>query len=476
MAENPDSSNPAGVELPEMLRPAGCAASAAIRHIPGPSVPENPVERAKGHWLGQLYVRHAKRYSLVRAVVNRSWLLLFPLYRCIQRSLVGLLSRAPVMPLVSQSVFVRTHRLRTTVLAECHKVVTPAPRAYPPEDQGYLKSPHSEYTFPETYVAEFPDALVQGGTNIVVARSCAVHHDLFARTEDFTSEELHDRIDLNVVAGTVVWRALDPAPEFMDVAASFVDACAPNYAHWLTEVAPRIALLCARSEFDGVPLIVNDGLHPNIMESLLTLAANRHPIVALPLGRSVRVAHLYLVSCAGYVPFEPRGGVYTAEMSHGKFSRRAFEVMRKACLDLRESISMPKKIFLRRNSGLRRLLNSDVIEALLVSQGFTVVEPEKLGFTMQVQLFQNADVIIGATGAAMANIIFSNSRAHIAILISQQEGFIYWYWQNIACASGGRVRYIIGEKISQNPNNIHVDFYVPPEYVTEFTNDLRKDF
>lgn len=150
--------------------------------------------------------------------------------------------------------------------------------------------------------------------------------------------------------------------------------------------------------------------------------------------------------------------------------------MRKACLDLRESISMPKKIFLRRNSGLRRLLNSDVIEALLVSQGFTVVEPEKLGFTMQVQLFQNADVIIGATGAAMANIIFSNSRAHIAILISQQEGFIYWYWQNIACASGGRVRYIIGEKISKNPNNIHVDFYVPPEYVTEFTNDLCKDF
>lgn len=471
MAENPDSSTPVGVELPEMLRPAGCAASAAIRHIPGPSVPENPVERAKGHWLGQLYVRHAKRYSLVRAVVNRSWLLLFPLYRSIQRSLVGLLSREPVMPLVSQSVFVRTHSLRTTVLAERHQVVTPAPRTYPLEDQGYLQSPHSEYTFPEIYVAEFPEALVQGGTNIVVALDCAVHHDLFTRTEDFTSEELHDRIDLHVAAGTVVWRALDPAPEFMDIAASFVDACAPNYAHWLTEVAPRIALLCAKPDFDGVPLIVNDGLHPNIIESLLTLAANRHPIVALPLGRSVRVAHLYSVSCAGYVPFEPRGK-HVAGMSHGKFSRQAFEAMRHACVASMQTCAMPNRIFLRRNSGVRRLVNSDAIEALLVSRGFAVVEPEKLSFALQVQLFRHAEVIISPTGAALANIIFCEARVRIAILINRQKDAPYWYWQNMACASGARVQYIFGCSRDVAERGVHTDFSVPLESIEGFVRDV----
>lgn len=471
MAENPDSSTPVGVELPEMLRPAGCAAWEAIRHIPGPSVPENPVERAKGHWLGQLYVRHAKRYSLVRTIVNRSWLLLFPLYRSIQRSLVGLLSKEPVMPLVSQSVFVRKHSLRTTVLAARHQVVTPAPRAYPPEDQGYLKSPHSEYTFPETYVAEFPDALVQGGTNIVVARGRAVHHDLFARTEDFTSEELHDRIDLNVAAGTVVWRTLDPAPEFMDIAASFVDACAPNYAHWLTEVAPRIALLCARPEFDGVPLIVNDGLHPNIMESLLTLAANRHPIVALPLGRSVRVEHLYLVSCAGYVPFEPRGK-HVAGMSHGKFSRQAFEAMRHACFASLRPCAMPSKIFLRRNSGVRRLMNSDAIESLLVSRGFTVVEPEKLSFALQVQLFRQAEVIISPTGAALANIIFCEAGVRISILINRQKDAPYWYWQNMACASGAKIQYIFGCSQDVAEHGVHADFSVPLESIEKFVGDI----
>lgn len=375
------------------------------------------------------------------------------------------------MPLVAQSVFVGTHNLKTTILAEPHVVVTPAPRVYPQRDQHYLKSPHGQYVFPATFVAEVPGALVQGGTNIVVANGSAIHHDLFTREEDFTSEELHDRMGLDVRAGRVVWRAPDPQPEFLEVAANFVDACASNYAHWLTEVAPRIALLCAKPEFDGVPLIVNDGLHPNIMESLFTLAGGRHPIIALPLGRSVRVKRLYLVSCAGYVPFEPRLGVYAAGMSHGKFSSLAFDAMRHACFASLQPRATPPRIFLRRNSGVRRLVNTEAIEALLVSRGFTVVEPEKLSFVMQVQLFRQAEVIIGPTGAALANIIFSDSRARIAILISRQEDVIYWYWQNIAKASGKAVSYVLGNHLEGVASHVHADFQVPLEAIVEFVEE-----
>lgn len=446
-----------------------------IRRIPCHSQPVTPVDRAKSLWIGQLYVRRLKRYALVREIVNRCWLLLFPIYRQVSRRLVRI-SRSPVsMPLVAQSDFVYIQDLQKAVLAAEHEVVTPTPRVYPQVDQYYLKSPHDQYIFPETSVAEIPDALVQGGTNIVVANSFAIHHDLFTRAEDFTSEELHDRMELDIRAGQVLWRVLDPLPEFLEVAANFVDACAPNYAHWLTEVAPRVALFCAKREFDGVPLIVNDGLHPNIMESLFTLAARRHPIVALPLGRSVKVARLYLVSCAGYVPFEPRGR-YVIGMSHGKFSRLAFEAVRSACFNNLQPRSTPSRIFLRRNSGVRCLINSQEIEVLLISLGFTVVDPEKLSFAMQVQLFREAEVIIGPTGAALANIIFARCSAHIAILISRQEHFIYWYWQNIARASGKSVHYVMGEKIGGDPDNVHADFLVRPEAVVEFVNNLSCGF
>ena len=404
-------------------------------------------------------------------MVNRSWLMLFPMYRQVTRNMARPTLTLPATPLIAQSAFVRAHGLQASVLAETHEVVTPAPIAYPQRDQQYLKSPHSQYTFPETFVAELADALVQGGTNVVVSMGCAIHHDLFARAEDFTSEELHERMQFDP-AGNVNWRAPDPTPEFMDVAASFVDACAPNYAHWLTEVAPRAALLCSRSEFDGVPFIVNDGLHENIMESLWALATDKHPIVALPLGRSVKVSRLYVVSCAGYVPFEPRGK-HVAGMSHGKFSRLAFEAMRNAYFSQLPPCRTPSRIFLRRNSGVRRLVNSDAIESLLVNRGFTVVEPEKLSFAMQVQLFKQAEVIIGPVGAALANIIFSDSRAHIAILISRQEDVIYWYWQNMANASGKTVSYVFGSHLDGAASHVHADFQVPPEAVNAFLNDLE---
>jgi len=415
-----------------------------------------------------------KHHTVLRVLINRGWLVIFPMYRRIVQSLKRPTGSQPAMPLTTHSVFAHMHGLHTTILAAAHEVDTPAPHVYPPQDQCYLKSPHEEYTFPETFVSELPDAVVQGGTNIVVAMGCAIHHDLFACDADFTSEELHDRMRLDIQAGTAMWCASDPVPESMNVAANFVDACAPNYAHWLTEVAPRIALFCARSEFDGVPLIVNDGLHPNIMESLWTFAAGRHSVVALPLGRSIKVARLYLVSCAGYVPFEPRGGLAEGQ-SHGKFSRLAFEAMRQACFaSLQLSTdTLPRRIFLRRNSRVRRLANSDAIERLLVSRGFAVVEPEKLSFAMQVQLFRQAEVIIGATGAALANIIFSDSQVRIAILISRQEDVIYWYWQNMAKASGKTVSYVFGNHVDVASTHVHADFQVPLEAVNAFINDLE---
>lgn len=442
----------------------------SVRYIAAPSLPDDPVTRAKQHWLGKLYIRHLKRYSAFRVLVNYGWTIVFPRYRWLQQRLVRPTDATTPLALVTQSEFVSTHGLKRTILVDSHDVVTPTPKVYPAREQDYLKSPHDSYTFPETFVAQFPDAVVHGGTNIVVAMGYAVYHDLVNWADDFTSEELNGRMRVDVGTGTLVWAVADPDPEYLEIAANFVDACASNYAHWMTEVAPRIALFCRRPEFDGVPLIVNDGLHPNIMESLAAFSMGKHPIILLPTGRSVKVSQLLVVSCAGYVPFEPRGE--PAKLSHGKFNSVAFELMRHICSTPLQSEPPARMIYLRRNSGVRRLTNSQAIEALLVRRGFAVVEPEKLSFAEQVHIFREAEVIIGPTGAALANIIFSETRAHIAVLISQQEDIIYWYWQNIARASGKSVSYVFGNNVDIFKWNVHADFEVSLDSVIEFVKDL----
>ena len=88
-------------------------------------------------------------------------------------------------------------------------------------------------------------------------------------------------------------------PERVESAAVFVDACAPNYAHWLTEVLPRVALFCREERYAGIPLVVNDGLHRNLVESLRMITRGTRRIIMLPIGRAIVVSELFLTSVAG---------------------------------------------------------------------------------------------------------------------------------------------------------------------------------
>ncbi len=89
-----------------------------------------------------------------------------------------------------------------------------------------------------------------------------------------------------------------------------------------------MVMFCMDKRFEGVPVIVNDGLHQNIMESLLLVTGVDREIITLPIGRALVVDKLYLTSVAGYVPFERRKNKLTNH-SHGMFSPRAFETLRK---------------------------------------------------------------------------------------------------------------------------------------------------
>lgn len=120
----------------------------------------------------------------------------------------------------------------------------------------------------------------------------------------------------------------------------------------------------------------------------------------------------------------------------------------------------PKKIYLRRNSGVRKVLNSSEIERALVALGYAVIEPEKLSFTQQVQLFSHAESVVAPSGAAAANIIFCPPGTRITILIGRFPNTSYWYWQNIAAASGNLVRYALCETAPGSPQGIHADFLV----------------
>lgn len=354
------------------------------------------------------------------------------------------------------------------------KVITPDPRVLPKADQVFLVSPHRHYIHPPVYVAELNATTVYGATNIIFSKDKAVCHDLYDFKCDYTSEELHCLHEID--AGTLRLRRLvhDTKPVRIECAAVFVDACATNYAHWITEVLPRIATFCSNDRFAGIPIIIDDGLSANSIQSLAVFAGAEREIIVLPRNRAICVEKLYVTSVAGYVPFERRHPE-SKSCSHGMFCEPAISLMLErllALIDQGTCPQLPARIYLRRKSGIRNVTNLRELETVLTSSNYYTVSPEELTFMQQFALFHNATHVIGPTGAAFANIIFCKTSASIQIFISRFKGTSYWYWQNLACSSRNSVQYLLG-RINGLICGIHSDYSIDKRDLIDALEDKQ---
>lgn len=418
-----------------------------------PIEPANLFASTRGTWLSHLYFRYLKKYRIVRVITPWLWRKLYLLYQ-----LGWILRNALKLPLVPLSVYAKGSK---NALSNAEIVTTPLPEVFPESNKKHLISPHSAYEFPEIYITQIHNAQVTGGTNLIMTDHEVIFHDLYDFSLDYTSEELNGRTYIWPYRQQIAWLMSTCPTVDLERAASFTDACANNYAHWMTEVLPRINLFCQTETQPNAPLIINAGLHRNMMESLRAVAGDKREIVALATGVGARVRNLSVTSAAGYVPFQRRSN-RSANHSHGRFSPYALGLLRQRLQERCGVDSCPsiRRVFIKRNSGIRNIINSREIEELLVSFGFSVVEPELLTHAQQVSLFSKAEMIIGATGAAMSNIIFCKPNATIIIMIPIFRHTSYWYWQNISCAVGNKVVYVTGDTVKSGSTGIHSDFNV----------------
>lgn len=318
--------------------------------------------------------------------------------------------------------------------------------------------------FPALYCSVMNQALVMGSTNFVLMQNSLVHHDLYAFETDFTSEENYFRMVIARDFRRAVWMMPIHPVQTLEVAAVFTDGCAANYAHWLTEVFPRIAVFCADERFNDIPLVIDKGLHVNILASLRLVAGERRRIHEVGPGESIRIERLYWMSVSGYVPYEQRQS-FSGSHVQGIFSPVAMGLTRSVCLGAAfqgrtfSGDGAGPKIYLRRNSGMRRLRNAQDVEHCLMRHGFRVVEPEKMTFVEQVRLFAEASMVVGPTGAAFANLIFARPTARILVFMGEHPDAIYDYWGNIAQAVGLRVECLRCAS-EDDGRGIHSDFNV----------------
>jgi len=370
----------------------------------------------------------------------------------------------PIAPL---SNLIQRWHLDSRTLVNPTAIARVAPRYLDDQAPHDMDMPQHPLVFPAVRVVRLRSARVTGHSSLVEVNGYIAHHDLFDVQTHTLSDELNRRIAFQPLAQTARKQLKDHAPFELQRAATFTDSIAPNYAHWLTEVLPRIVVLSLQADFDRVPYIVDAKLHPNIQRTLELVVGNSRDIYLLPRDRQINVAELSVVSPTGYIPLGHRD-IKKPGHSHGIFSSTALKMtveLLKSRLGVKPPLTPSRKIYVKRNSHGRNLRNADELEQALVSIGFDVVEPEKMSFDDQVRTFSSARIIVGATGAAMANLLFAPASCNVFIVIAQHPDTPYYYWQNMAACVGLTVTYVVGKQTPDAANGVHSDFCISAEQI-----------
>ncbi len=437
-----------------------------IVSIPSTGVPESPLERLKKTYIGRIYLRYLKPIPIIRQCLIRTWCLLYPLYAKLLAFLTLAYQAKNWRNLIKMQDFVAVNHCPCIQIFGPTRVEAPKPKVFPLDYQSLLVAPNDHYIFPPVYVAELGEAMVMGGTNLIFKEDAVICHDLYDFECDYTSEELHGRHLIDPKANRMRLLFQDPMPAEIKCAASFVDACAANYAHWMTEVLPRIAVFCDVPAYARVPIIVNDGLHPNIWQSLFLVVGDKREVIILPIGRTLKVNNLIQTSVTGYVPFERRNKQLDNH-SHGVFNPLAFEKLKLRLINCNESETQTsfEKVYLRRNSVHRSVENIKEIEVIISDAGYSFIDPEKLNFLDQVGLMKNANEVVASTGAVLCNAIFCNENSNIVVMMGVHNDMIYRYWANMLQPLGINVRYVLGLQSHKSEKSIHGNYKIDADWL-----------
>lgn len=207
-----------------------------------------------------------------------------------------------------------------------------------------------------------------------------------------------------------------------------------NHYHTLVDVFPRLELLHQPyfTQFDEILLLCPGGLRP----------LERYLLDRLPLPSHVRLVEVdedRLYRSEQYVHVSYPTTVYCGYLP-GWYRRR----VRERLLPDRPSRRTHRILISRRRAGKRRILNMDELADALEPLGFTTYELEALSIPEQIELFYDADVVVGAHGAGLTNVLFCD-RARIVELFPAWYVLPHYYYLSLSL--GHSYRYCVTEEI-----------------------------
>lgn len=186
-----------------------------------------------------------------------------------------------------------------------------------------------------------------------------------------------------------------------------------NYYHLIYENLIRLIYLNKADIPANVPILVDKGT--------LEIPSCRRIIEILTQDscRELRViddSHIYEVGtlyCFSRINKLPANSVNPHIPVPVVYCPQALLSLKEKLLEKRSLSNFPKRFFISRKSSRGRQFNEDEVFSVLEKFGFARVFPEQYPIEEQMALFNDAEMIVAGSGAALSNLLFVNSQCVI---------------------------------------------------------------
>jgi glycosyl transferase family 61 len=216
-----------------------------------------------------------------------------------------------------------------------------------------------------------------------------------------------------------------------------------NWYHWLVEILPKTLFLQDLPEHTrNYPFLVPPEFadYQTYRQALDALGL-KNEIIVLEKGQIYNIKEVIFIDTASVTPFNMQDGLWP-ELADSYNNSDVLHAFRERILNRLEITPSPRKrrIFLARSNARRNYNQSDLM-AMLSAQDIETVYTDKLSFRDQVQLFQDAELIIGPSGASWSSLLFARPECIGLIWTFPQYSTVACY-SNIAHAVRADLRYL----------------------------------
>lgn len=322
-------------------------------------------------------------------------------------------------------------------------------------------------TMSPVYALCISDGTVIGGSNVVLKGKIALYNHNTGTSVNYSDGAFHDYRENYQLGKNRIYRSECPTAT-IDSGISMCINYNYNYYHYILECLSKFQLLDNLNLDAYIPLIIDKTAKdiPQFQQLLCIFNKTNREVIYLDRIQHLKVKKLYVFSPIQYLPAN-NIDISTIDCTDTAFRKESIIYLRNKILQeidqIESSHNSPSKIFISRQNFKGRSYNNGEVKKELESLGFTTILPERLSLDEQARIFNNAEIIVAASGAALTNILFCKPETIIFVLANRYLDLSIF--STIARYLDLNMKYIIADSVDSA--DFHSSFHINVEKLKE---------